>query len=118
MDVDRRCLFFFFFKYQAIRDAKALLSSKEAAAKNRNRPRLHYAIKQGDMNTVQEVVKNDPNCVNAPDRKGHTALHAAVKRRDQDLAKYLIAQGTSCDLIVPPLLNASLSRSKCKGSCN
>ena len=70
------------------------MTHKEVQAKNQMRPRLHLAIRQGDMNAIQEAVKTDPHCVNAVDRKGLTALHAAVKKRDQEIAKFLLSQGT------------------------
>ena len=86
----------------------SLLSAAASSAVN-GELRLIEAVRQGDKNTVQTLLKQHAN-VNAPEADGATALSWAAYRDDLEMAELLIGAGANAnaanDYGITPLLLA------------
>lgn len=62
--------------------------------------RIHSAIKNGDRNTVEEMVKKEPETVNVLDPVTHnTPLHTATFNREEELASFLVENGADVNAV-------------------
>jgi hypothetical protein len=56
------------------------------------------AAKIGDLKSVQRILEQDPDKLNATDKEKYTALHWACMRGHWDLAQYLIEKGADLNI--------------------
>ncbi len=54
---------------------------------------IHEAVKTGDLQKVQELIKNDPDLVNLKDISGRTPLHWAARNDHLNIVKFLVNNG-------------------------
>jgi hypothetical protein len=52
---------------------------------------IHDAAKNGDLTTVQTLIKSDPNLVSSKDDRGMTPLHWATKNDHKEVVEFLLA---------------------------
>jgi ankyrin repeat protein/L-ascorbate metabolism protein UlaG (beta-lactamase superfamily) len=53
---------------------------------------IHDAAQQGDIETVKNLIQDNPELVNATDDFGNTPLHFAAAGRQNEIAEFLISQ--------------------------
>ena len=61
---------------------------------NQGRTPLHYAIENGQLEIVKELLKHNAN-VNATDTKDFTPLQIAVTKNNQEMIELLINKGAN-----------------------
>lgn len=59
---------------------------------------IHKAAGQGDVARIEELLEKNPECLNAKDDQGNTALHYAAFSGQKAAAEFLIAHGADVDL--------------------
>jgi hypothetical protein len=57
------------------------------------------AAKNGDFQSVRDILENDPPKIDAKDKEGYTALHWACMRAHWNIAKYLIEKGADLNVV-------------------
>jgi ankyrin repeat protein len=57
------------------------------------------AAKNGDLQTVRNILQQDPSKLNATDESKYTALHWACMRAHWDVAEYLIEMGADLNVV-------------------
>lgn len=62
---------------------------------------IFTASEQGDLKTVEALLKDDPQLLNATDPGGYTPLHKAAYNNRLDILAYLISQGTDVNIATP-----------------
>ena len=53
---------------------------------------IHDAVKNGDVETVKVLLKENPALVNDRDNRGRTPLHLAAAHEQEEIAKLLLAK--------------------------
>jgi len=67
------------------------------------------AIQKGNFTAIAILHHADPGCINEPvDEQGHTALHYAVKNKDQKLLEYLLNNHVNINAQGGPDYNSAL----------
>lgn len=51
---------------------------------------LHHASRDGDIDTIDDIIQCCPDCVQMVDTKGHNFLHVAVKFDRVDVVKHVL----------------------------
>jgi hypothetical protein len=54
---------------------------------------IHDAAKKGDLEKIQEILEENPELLDTPDKSGFTPLHWAVIFGKKDMIEYLIGKG-------------------------
>ena len=57
------------------------------------------AAKNGDFQSVKNILGNDPTKLDSKDEEGYTALHWACMRAHWDIAEYLIEKGADLNVV-------------------
>ena len=77
-------------------------SQTTTAQKTDIQPVMNYqifdAIKQGEVTTVKELLKKDPNLLNIRDKDERTLLHVAARCINLDLIELLVSNGASVNV--------------------
>jgi ankyrin repeat protein len=58
---------------------------------------IHDAVRQGDLETVMQLINGDPSLVNERMERGYSPLHWAVNRNDTAITRLLIDQGADLE---------------------
>jgi Tol biopolymer transport system component len=58
---------------------------------------IHDAVREGDLETVVQLIESDPSLVNQRMERGYSPLHWAVNRNDTAITRFLIDHGADLE---------------------
>ncbi|MFC1483969.1 ankyrin repeat domain-containing protein [Candidatus Neomarinimicrobiota bacterium] len=58
---------------------------------------IHDAVRQGNLETVVQLIQTDPSLVNQRMERGYSPLHWAVNRNDTAITRYLVDHGADLE---------------------
>lgn len=69
--------------------------SSEEEQENPNEHPILKAAQKGNIPLAEELLRQDPSCVNVTDPDGYTPLHRAAQSNREEMLKYLIENGAN-----------------------